>query len=169
MPLHGGLHAVRDHGVDELGRDDGLAEGLLLQQLEVAQRGARVGQVLQVGGPAPVLQVLEVLDKGGLLEELLGGEVVQVVRVGERLHKLELDLKARVAAVLGLAAAGRVGRWLGGGGDVHRARLWWVLVEKGSVEGSRVSVLFLSRRLRMGRGRRWGKGGAKVKVGVAEL
>lgn len=111
MPLHGGLHALGDHGVDELGRDDVLAEGLLLQQLEVAQCRARISQVLDVRGPAPVLQIPEVLDKGGLLEELLRGEVVQVERVGQRLHELEFDLEARVAAVLGLAG-GRVGRCL---------------------------------------------------------
>lgn len=55
VPVHGGLHALGHHGGDELRRDDTLAEGLLLQQLEVAQRRAGVCEVLEVRRPAPVL------------------------------------------------------------------------------------------------------------------
>lgn len=103
VPLDGGLCALLDQCGDEVRTNDVAPEPLLLQQLEVLERWARIGEIFEVRRLAPVLQVLEVLDKGGLLEELLGGEVIQIVWVGERLDKLELNLEARVAAIFGLA------------------------------------------------------------------
>jgi hypothetical protein len=60
----------------------------VLQQLEVLERRARVRQVLYVGRPRPVEEVGQVGDEGGLVDDLLRGEVVQVARVGEGLDEL---------------------------------------------------------------------------------
>lgn len=54
----------------------------------MAQGRARVRQVLEVRRPGPVPQVGEVGDEGGLREELLRREVVEVEGVGERLDEL---------------------------------------------------------------------------------
>lgn len=88
VPLHRGLHALLHQPLHHIWAHDLLAKHLLLQQLEVAQRRARVRQVLEVRRLVPVLEVGEVGDKRGLAEELLGGEVVEVVRVGEGLDEL---------------------------------------------------------------------------------
>lgn len=82
VPIDRGLHALLDQSLNHVRAHDLLSEHLLLEELEVSQGRARVGQVLEVGRLAPVLEIGEVCDKGGLVEELLGGEVVEVVRVG---------------------------------------------------------------------------------------
>lgn len=52
------------------------------------QRGSRVREVLDVGRPGPVLEVVEVGDELGAREIFLGGEVVEVEGVREALDKL---------------------------------------------------------------------------------
>lgn len=42
----------------------------------------------------PILQVLEEVDEGGLVQDSLLGQRVKIERVGERLYKLELELEA---------------------------------------------------------------------------
>jgi hypothetical protein len=64
------------------------AERLLAQQLERAQGGPRVGQELGVLRAAPVLQVVEVGDELGLVEDVVAGEVVEIPRVAEQLDDL---------------------------------------------------------------------------------
>lgn len=92
MPLHRRLHLLLHQPLHQVRAHNVLPEPLALQQLQVPQRRPRVRQVLEVRRLGPVLQVVEVGDKGGLGEELLGGEVVEVVRVGERLDKLWMKL-----------------------------------------------------------------------------
>lgn len=92
MPLHRRLHLVLNQPLHQVRAHDVLPEPLLLQQLEVAQRRPRKGKILEVRRPGPVLQIGEVGDEGGLGEELLRREVVQVVGVGERLDKLRITL-----------------------------------------------------------------------------
>ncbi len=58
----------------------------------MSQRRARVRQVLEVRRSAPVLQVGEVGDKGGLGQEFLRREVVEVEWVRERLDKLPANV-----------------------------------------------------------------------------
>jgi hypothetical protein len=89
MPIDGGLHLLLDQPLHQVRAHNVLAEALLLQQLEVAQGRARVRQVFEVGRAAPVAQVGEVGDKGGLGEDLLRREVVEIVWVGEGLDELE--------------------------------------------------------------------------------
>lgn len=74
------LHQVRAHDV--------VPEPLLLQELEVPQRRPRVDEVLEIRRLGPVLQVSQVGDEGGLREQLLRREVVEVVGVRERLDEL---------------------------------------------------------------------------------
>jgi len=81
-PLLNHLH--HDHGPHNL-----LAEARLVQQLEGAQRGPRVGQELGVLGPAPVLQVVEVGYELRAVEHVVAREVVQVPGVAEQLDELE--------------------------------------------------------------------------------
>lgn len=121
-----------------------MSELLLLQQLKVLERRAGVHDVLEVRRTGPVLQVGEVRDEFGAGKQLLGGEVVEVVRVREGLDELsvrrsvlfamiagtgieetaylELDLEPRVAAIDGLVVCGRRRRLrgclLGCGGHV---------------------------------------------------
>jgi hypothetical protein len=56
----------------------------------VLQRRARVDQVFQIRRLAPISEVCQVRDKGGIREELLRCEVVQVERVGEGLYELNV-------------------------------------------------------------------------------
>ena len=88
MPVHGGLHLLLDQSLHQVRADNVLPEPLLLQQLEVPQRRAREGQVFKVRRTRPVLEIVQVGDKGGLAEELLRSEVVEVEGVRERLNKL---------------------------------------------------------------------------------
>lgn len=53
------------------------------------ERRARIRQVLEVGRPGPVLQVVEVSHEGGLGKEFLGSNMVEVVGVCEGLDKLD--------------------------------------------------------------------------------
>lgn len=53
------------------------------------QGRARVVQVLDVGRARPVAQVRQVCDKGGIVEELLRREVIEVGWVREGLDELE--------------------------------------------------------------------------------
>lgn len=53
------------------------------------QRRPGIREVLDVRRPRPVLEVGEVGDKGGLREEFLGREVVEVEGVGEGLDELQ--------------------------------------------------------------------------------
>lgn len=89
MPLDGRLHALLHQQVDQLRADDVLPEPLRLQQLQVLQRRARVGQVLEVRRPRPVLQVVEVGDEARVGEQLARRQVVEVVGVAKRLDELE--------------------------------------------------------------------------------
>lgn len=120
VPLHSRPHLLLVQSVDHVRPYDALTERLLLQQLQVAQRRARVVQVLEVRRARPVLQVGEVGDEGGLGEELLVGEIVEIEGIGKGLDELELELEACVAAVLGLVwgRSWRLGR-LGGDVGVH--------------------------------------------------
>ena len=88
MPLHSRLHAILNQPLDKIRAHDVLAESLLLKQLQVTQRRARISQVFEIRRPAPVLQVGEVGDKRGLGEEFLRREVVEVEWVCEGLNKL---------------------------------------------------------------------------------
>lgn len=88
MPLHRRLHLVLDESLDQIRAHNVLPEPLLLQQLEVSQRRARIGKIFEVRRLGPVLEIGKVGDKGGLGEELLRCEMVQVVGIGERLNKL---------------------------------------------------------------------------------
>lgn len=88
MPIERGLHAIFNQALHQVGTDDVLAKAFLLQQLEVVERRAGVGEVLEVGRLGPVLQVVEVGDKGGLGEELLSRKVVEIERICKRLDKL---------------------------------------------------------------------------------
>lgn len=88
MPLNRCLYFLLDQPLHQVRAHDVLAKPRLLQQLEVPQRRPRVDEVLEVGRLSPVLQVGEVGDKGGLRQELLRGEVVEVIGVGEGLDKL---------------------------------------------------------------------------------
>lgn len=88
MPLHRRLHLVLDQSLDQIRAHDILPEPLPLQQLEVAQRWPGIGEIFEVRRLGPVLQIGKVGDKGGLSEELLRCEMVQVVGIGERLDKL---------------------------------------------------------------------------------
>lgn len=98
MPVNSGLHLVLDQLLHQVRTDDVLAEALLLEQFEMSQRRAGIRQVLEVRRPRPVLQVGEVGDKGGLREELLGGEVVEIERVREGLDELEGTVSIRMDA-----------------------------------------------------------------------
>ena len=53
------------------------------------QRRAGIRKIFHVGRPRPILQVIEVRDELGFGKVFLRGEVVEVVRVGEALDKLE--------------------------------------------------------------------------------
>ena len=92
--------------VDELGAldvDDVLEELLTLQQLEQRQT-LRIGEVLAVGRRGtcsrPVRQVLQVVEERVLAKVAALRQVVQIVRIGQQLHELELDLKAFAVVLL---------------------------------------------------------------------
>ena len=102
MPIDRSLHLVLDQPLDQVGAHDVLPEALLLQQLQVPQGRAGIRQVLEVRGPAPVAEVGEVGDEGGLGEDLLGCEVVQVVGVGEGLDELLAVSKANEDVEIGV-------------------------------------------------------------------
>lgn len=89
MPLNSGLHAVLDQFLHQIWAHDILSEPLLLEQLEMTQGRTGICQVLEIWWPCPVLQIRQVRDKGGLRQQFLGREVVQVVGVCERLDKLQ--------------------------------------------------------------------------------
>ena len=89
MPVNSGFHLVLDQFLHQVGADDVLAKALLLKQFKVTQRRTRIRQVLEIRRSRPVLRVSEVGDKGGLREELLGGEVIEIERVREGLDKLK--------------------------------------------------------------------------------
>jgi len=74
--------------MSDIGTDDVLSKPLLLQQLEVLERGAWICQVLEVGRARPVLQVVKIGNEGRVREQLARGEVVQILRVCKRLDKL---------------------------------------------------------------------------------
>jgi len=82
-----------------LGTQNLRPEPLLLQQLQRSQRRSRVGQIPDILGSRPVAQVGEVGDKGGGLEELLGGEVVEVEGGGEHGDEFQFELEAGETAV----------------------------------------------------------------------
>lgn len=88
MPLHRRLHLILYQPLDQVWAHDILPEPLLLQKLEVTQRWPRIGEILEVRRLGPVLQIGKVGDEGGLSEELLRCEMVEVVGIGERLNKL---------------------------------------------------------------------------------
>lgn len=96
MPFHRGPHILLHQPPHQIRTHDILPKPLLLQQLQVPERRARIRQVLEVGRPSPVLQVVEVSHEGGLGEELLGGNMVEVVGVREGLD--ELDEKGQYLA-----------------------------------------------------------------------
>ncbi len=89
MPLNSSPHPFLHHHIHQIRTDDVLAEPLRLQQLQVLQRRAGVGQVFEVRRPAPVLQVVEVGDEARIGEQLARGQVVEVVWVSEGLDELE--------------------------------------------------------------------------------
>ena len=89
MPVHRGLDALRHQDLYQVGADDVLAELGLLQELEVLQGRAGIGQVLEVGRALPVLEVGQVGDEGGLAQVFLRREVVEVEGVSERLDELK--------------------------------------------------------------------------------
>ncbi len=88
VPLDGAPHALLHEDLHQVRADNVLPELLRLQQLQALQRRARVGQVLEVGRPAPLLQVVEVGDEARVREQLARGQVVEVVGVAESLHEL---------------------------------------------------------------------------------
>lgn len=88
MPFHCGLHPLRCDGLRKVRADNVLAELLLLQKLEHLERRGGVCQVPEVGRARPVLQVVEVGDEGRVRQELARGEVVEILRVGQRLDEL---------------------------------------------------------------------------------
>lgn len=98
MPLHGSSHAFLNQRIDQIGADDILPEPLLLQQLQVLQGRAGIRQVLEVGRSRPVLEVVEVCDKGGVREQLLGGEMVQVEGVSKSLNELSRACQRCIAS-----------------------------------------------------------------------
>ena len=83
-----------------------LAEGLVLQELEKVQ-AQRVLDEPDVGGPLPVLQVGQVVDKLGVPEVAALGKEVEVVGVAQALHELQLDLEPDALLLLGLGIDGR--------------------------------------------------------------
>lgn len=101
-PNLGRLGARAHHGSHDVRTQNLAAEAIALQQAQVLQRGPRIRQVLGVGRPGKVLQVLQVGDEGRVLEKRRGwaarcggvgergegGEVGDVVRVGEALDEL---------------------------------------------------------------------------------
>jgi len=88
VPLHAGAHSLHHERIDQVGTDDVLPKLLLLEELQVLDSWAGVGQVLEKGRASPVLQVGKVVDKSGVREVLARGEMVQVLRIGNRLNKL---------------------------------------------------------------------------------
>lgn len=90
MPLHGRFHIPVNQLLHNMGTHDLFPEPRLLQQFEVSQRRARIYQVLEIWRLGPVSQVREVRDEGGLIEEFLRGEVVEIVWVSEGLDELYL-------------------------------------------------------------------------------
>lgn len=89
MPLDSSPHALVNQRIHQVRANDVLPEPLRLQQLQVLECRAGVGQVLHIGRPAPVLQVVEVGDELRVGEQLARGEVVEVVWVAEGLDELE--------------------------------------------------------------------------------
>ena len=90
VPFHRRLHTLRHQHLHQIGTDDLLAEALFLQQLEVLQRRAGIRQVFEIWRSAPVLEVVEVCDKGWVCQELSGGEMVEVLWVGQGLDELRV-------------------------------------------------------------------------------
>ncbi len=64
---------------------------VLLRQNVEEEQTLRVAYEPDVLGRLPVEQVAEVVAERGLLEHALATQMRQVVRIGERLHELELD------------------------------------------------------------------------------
>jgi hypothetical protein len=54
----------------------------------MSQCRARIGKVFEIRRLAPILEIGEICDKGGLVEELLGCKVVEVGWVCKGLYKL---------------------------------------------------------------------------------
>ncbi len=88
MPFDGGFHIFRHKQLGEIRTDDICAEPFLLQELEVLKARARVRQVFEIGWTVPVLEVVEVGDKGRVCEELARCEVVEEVWVRQGLNEL---------------------------------------------------------------------------------
>lgn len=68
MPVDPGLHALYPETLDQVWADDVLPELLLLQQLQVLEGRPRVGDILEVRWAAPVLEIVEIGDKGRIAE-----------------------------------------------------------------------------------------------------
>lgn len=66
-----------------------LAKPLLLQQFQSPERWTWIREVLGVFGPQKVLKVFKVGNESRVLKELLGGEMIHVIGVCERLDELE--------------------------------------------------------------------------------
>lgn len=92
VPVDARLHALLPQTFDQVRADNILPELFLLQQLKILQGRPRVGEILEVRRPAPVLEIVEVGDKGWIAEELPGSQMVQVQRVAECLNELRILL-----------------------------------------------------------------------------
>lgn len=68
VPVDAGLHALHPKTLDQVWADDVLPELFLLQQLKVLQGRSRVGKILEVRWAAPVLEIVEIGDKGRIAE-----------------------------------------------------------------------------------------------------
>lgn len=89
MPLDSSSHALLHQHIHQVRTDDVLPKPFRLQQLQVLERRAGVCQIFEVRWPAPVLQVVEVGDKGRVGKQLPRGQVVEVIWISEGLDKLE--------------------------------------------------------------------------------
>ena len=95
VPVDARLLPLDSERLHQLRADDILPEFLLLEQLEVLEGRAGVVQVRDIGGSGPILQVGEVRDKGGIVEEFLGCEMIQVEGVCEGLDELKRMLATK--------------------------------------------------------------------------
>lgn len=89
MPLDRRARPFCGKCLHQIGFDDIPAEGLLLEKLQSLHGRARVGEILEVRWPRPVLEVLEVGDERWIREVLLRSEVVKIMRVSKRLNELQ--------------------------------------------------------------------------------
>lgn len=108
--LHPPLSPPRPQRPNNLRTKHLLPKPFLLQQLQRLQRRPRIREILDIFGPPPVfVKVAEIGDEGWVLEEFLGGEMVEVEGGGEECYELRRGVSVELWGWYGRRRGKRMG------------------------------------------------------------